>query len=89
MGVRPLRQLNEAVAALDSAVKARGARADALYHKGREHSAEILADFDRKIKAAIEPADELTQGVNRKLLGNYADFPFSQYKDQLLSHLDE
>ncbi len=85
----PSRQLAEAVAALDAAVAARGAQADALYKKGRQHTAEILADFDKKIGEATEDADIGTLKVKRKLLANYADFPISQYKEQVLSHLDE
>ena len=83
------RQLDEAVAALDAAVKARGAQADGLYNKGRQHTAEILADFDKKIEEASVEADKLTLGVKRKSLANYTDFPISEYKDQVLSHLDE
>ena len=52
-----------------------GAAAVALYNKGRRHSEEILADFDKKIELAVTDADKLTLGVNRKLLANYADFP--------------
>ena len=85
----PSRQLTAAVAALDAAVTARGAQAIALYTKGRQHSAEILADFDRKIGEATEDAEIGTLKVNRKQLANYADFPISQYKDQVLAHLDE
>ncbi len=85
----PSRPLNEAVAALDAAVAARGAPAAALYKKGREHSAEILADFDKKIGEATEDADIGTLKVKRKLLPNYTDFPISQYKEQILAHLDE
>ncbi|MGO9107969.1 MAG: protein kinase domain-containing protein [Thermoguttaceae bacterium] len=83
------RQLTEAVAALDAAVAARGAQAVARYEKGRQHTAEILADFDKKIAEGTEDAEIGTLKVNRKQLANYADFPISQYKDQLLSHLDE
>ena len=86
---RPSRQLNEAVAALDAAVAARGAPAAALYKKGRQHTAEILADFDKKIGEATEDAEIGTLKVKRKLLANYAEFPISQYKEQVLSHLDE
>ena len=90
MGVSdPSRQLSDEVAALDAAVAARGAAAIALYSKGRRHSEEILADFDKKIELAVTDADKLTLGVNRKLLANYADFPISQYRDQVLLHLDE
>ncbi len=85
----PSRQLTAAVAALDAAVTARGAQAIALYTKGRQHSAEILADFDRKIGEATENAEIGTLKVNRKQLANYADFPISPYKDQVLAHLDE
>ena len=85
----PSRQLNQAVAALDAAVAARGVPAVAQFKKGREHSAEILADFDKKIGDATEDADIGTLKVKRKLLANYTDFPISQYKEQILSHLDE
>jgi serine/threonine-protein kinase len=85
----PSRQLTEAVAALDAAVAARGTQAAALYDKGRKHSTEILADFDRKIGEASEDAEIGTLKVKRRLLANYADFPISQYKEQVLSHLDE
>ncbi len=85
----PSRQLTEAVAALDAAVAERGDRAIALFAAGRRHSAAVLADFDKKISAATEDADIGTLKVNRKQLANYADFPISQYKDQVLSHLDE
>ena len=85
----PSRQLSEAVAALDAAVAARGTQAAALYAKGRQHSADILADFDRKIDEATDDADKGTLTVNRKQLANYADFPISPYKEQVLSHLDE
>ena len=54
-----------------------------------QHTADILADFDKKIGEATEDADIGTLRVKRKLLANYADFPISQYKDQVLSHLDE
>ena len=73
----PSRQLDEAVAALDAAVKARGAQADGLYNKGRQHTAEILADFDKKIEEASEEAENGTLGVKRKSLANYTDFPIS------------
>ena len=85
----PSRPLTEAVAALDAAVKARGAPAAAIYAKGRQHSAEVLADFDKKIEEATGDADIGTLKVKRKLLANYADFPVSHYKDHVLSHLDE
>jgi hypothetical protein len=85
----PSRQLTDATAALDAAVVARGAQAVALYKKGRQHAADILADFDNKIGEATEDADIGTLKVKRKLLANYADFPINQYKDQLLAHLDE
>ena len=85
----PSRQLNEAATALDAAVAAQGPRAVALYKKGRDHSAEVLADFDKKLAEATEDADIGTLKVKRKLLANYTDFPINQYKDQLLSHLDE
>ena len=85
----PSRQLTEAVVALDAAVAARGAHAVASYKSGRRHSADILADFDKKIGEATDDAEIGTLKVNRKQLANYADFPISQYKDQLLSHLDE
>ena len=89
VGGDPSRQLTVAVAALDAAVAVRGTHAAALYAKGRQHSAEILADFDRKIGEATENAEIGTLKVNRKQLANYADFPISQYKDQVLAHLDE
>ena len=82
-------QLAEEFGALDSAVAARGPAAVALYNQGRRHSHDILADFDSKIAAATEEADRLTLGVKRKQLANYAEFPLSQYKDQVLAHLDE
>ncbi len=85
----PSRELTDAAAALDAAVAARGPQAVALYKKGRDHTAEILADFDKKIGEATEDADIGTLKVKRKLLANYTDFPIGQYKDQLLSHLDE
>ena len=85
----PSRQLTEAVAALGTAVKARGAQAEALYEKGRQHSADILADFDNKIGEATGEAESGTLRVNRKQLANYTDFPIGQYKDLVLSHLDE
>ncbi len=66
-----------------------GPQAAALYAKGRQHSAEVLADFDKKIGEATDDAESGTLRVKRKLLANYADFPISQYKDQILSHLDE
>ena len=65
----PSRQLNESVALLDAAIAARGAPAVALYKKGRDHTAEILAEFDKKIGEATEDADILTLGVKRKSLG--------------------
>jgi hypothetical protein len=85
----PSSQLDEALAALDAAVAARGAQAIAHYKKGRQHTAEILADFDKKIGEATEDAEIGTLKVKRRLLANYADFPISQYKEQVLSHLDE
>ena len=85
----PSRQLTEAVAALDAAVATRGTAATALYKKGRDHSARVLADFDKKIEEAEEVADRLTLETNRKLLANYLDFPINQYKEEVLSHLDE
>ncbi len=85
----PSRQLTEETAALDAAVAARGPEAVALYNKGRQHSKEILADFDNKIAAATEEADKGTLIVKRRLLANYADFPLAQYRDQVLAHLDE
>ena len=77
----PSRQLTEETAALDAAVAARGPEAVALYNKGRQHSKEILADFDNKIAAATEEADKGTLIVKRRLLANYADFPLAQYRD--------
>ena len=85
----PSRQFSDAVAALDAAVAARGTQAAALYAKGRQHSAEVLADFDKKIGEASDAAEGGMLRVKRRLLANYADFPMSQYKDQILSHLDE
>jgi hypothetical protein len=85
----PSRQLTEAAAALDSAVAARGEQAALLYAKGCQHTREILAEFDRKIAEASEEAEIGTLKVKRRLLPNYADFPINQYKDQLLSHLDD
>ena len=66
-----------------------GGHAVALYKQGREHTAEILADFDKKIGEATDDAEIGTLKVKRKQLANYTDFPISQYKEQLLSHLDE
>ena len=85
----PSRQLTEAVAALDAAVALHGAQAVALYGKGRQHSADILADFDKKIGDATDEADIGTLKVKRRLLPNYAEFPISQYKDQVIAHLDD
>ena len=65
------------------------AQAVALYGKGRQHSADILADFDKKIGDGTDEADIGTLKVKRRLLPNYAEFPISQYKDQVLAHLDE
>jgi eukaryotic-like serine/threonine-protein kinase len=85
----PSRQLADAISALDAAVATRGAEAAALYAKGRKHSEEILADFDRKIADATDEATVGTLKTERKQLPSYTDFPISQYKEQLLSHLDE
>jgi eukaryotic-like serine/threonine-protein kinase len=85
----PSRQLSDATAALDAAVAARGARALALYTKGRQHSSEILADFDKKIGEATDEAQLGKLKTERRQLPNYTEFPINQYKDQLLSHLDE
>jgi len=85
----PSRQLSEAAAALDAAVAARGARAAALYKKGRDHTAEVLADFHGKIGEATDEAEKGRLTINRKQLSNYSDFPISQYRDQLLAHLNE
>ena len=85
----PSRQLTEEIAALDAAVAARGPQAVALYDKGRQLSAGILADFDKKIEQSTEDAEKGTLTVNRKLLANYSDFPLNPYKDQVLAHLDE
>jgi len=85
----PSRQLNEATAALDAAVAARGPQAVARYKKGREHTAEVLADFDKRIADSADEADISALKIKRKLLANYTDFPVNQYKDQLLAHLDE
>jgi serine/threonine-protein kinase len=82
-------QLTEELAVLDAAVDAHGAAAVALYNKGRQHSQVVLANFDKKIAAASEVADRLTLETNRKQLANYADFPISPYKDQVLAHVDE
>ncbi len=81
--------LDEAIAALDAAVAAQGAPAVALYEKGRKRAADILADFDKKIGEAATDEDILTLKMKRKALANYTEFPISQYKDQVLSHLDE
>ena len=85
----PSRQLDEEVAKLDAAVQAQGPQADALYQTGRKHTAEILADFDKKIAEATGEADIGTAKMNRKQLTKYSVFPINQYKDQVLSHLDE
>ena len=85
----PSRQLTEAVNALDAAVAAQGEQATALYAKGRHRTAEILADFNKRIGEATEDAEIGTLKVKRKLLANYVDFPINQYKDQVLSHLED
>jgi serine/threonine-protein kinase len=81
--------LNDAVSALDAAVAARGPQAAALYAKGRQHSAGILDDFDKKIEQSADDAEKGTLAINRKQLANYADFPINAYKEQVLAHLDE
>ncbi len=81
--------LKEAVSALDAAVAARGPQAAALYAKGRQRSAGILDDFDKKIEQSTDDAEKGTLATNRKQLANYSDFPINAYKEQVLAHLDE
>jgi TusA-related sulfurtransferase len=70
-------------AKLDAAVASLGAEAAQSYDEGRATTRAVMADFDRR----IADADEATAArlrIQRRLLMNYAGFPFDEAVQQIL-----
>ncbi len=68
----------DAVAQLDTAVKARGERAVAWYEQGRKRTGDILAKFDREINDPdTAPAVVARKKIERRQFSRYAAFPYN------------
>ena len=83
------RLLDAALAALDTAVVAHGQQAADLYAKGRQTSAAVLADYDKRAAETSDEAETKKIEIDRRQLFRYADFPLNEYIRQLLAHLDD
>lgn len=78
-----------AIAALDSAVAARGAKASELFEQGRGAAREVLADFDRRIAAASEASEIPRLKLERWQLRHHASFSCQAAAQEVLAHLDD
>lgn len=76
------------LAKLDEAIKAHHPKAKEFYYQGRDQSRAKLRDFDEKIKGASE-VDQARLRLDRRQLGNYAEFPYDQEVQTLLGGMDQ
>jgi serine/threonine-protein kinase len=70
-------------AKLDAAVAALGPEAAKTYEEGRTKTRDVMADFDRRIAEADE-ATAARLRIQRRLLMNYASFPFEEAVQQIV-----
>lgn len=75
------------LAKLDAAVEAHGEEAARLYEKGREHTRNVLRQFDAQIEAGND-ATQARLRVERRQVRNYAEFPYDRAAAQILAGLD-
>jgi hypothetical protein len=62
---------------IDQAVERTSEPVRAAYQAGRNHTASVIADFQRQMDAAVDEADRLKiSNIERRRLGKYASFPF-------------
>ncbi len=73
---------------LDDAVTICGAQVQQLYEQGRAKSRAIIERFDWDLASADETTKSQLR-VERRLLRNYASFPFEAMVDAILLRLDE
>ncbi len=78
----------KSLSALDAAVAAQGPEAKKRYEQGCEKTRQTLADFDRKIAAAVEEADKARLKIERRQLSHYAEFPFDRALKEILAGID-
>ena len=78
-----------AIAALDAAVTARGAKASELFEQGRGAAREVLADFDRRIAAATEASNINQLKFERWQLRHHASFSCEAAAQEVLTHLED
>ena len=79
----------QALAALDKALEAHGPSATAAYGEGRQKTASIAQDYDRRISSSTVPADTAKFRIERRRLVNYAEFPFDEMMRHILAGLDQ
>ncbi len=79
----------ELLANLDAAVTDHGSDADRFYQQGRDHSRDIVIDYENKL-ANSQARDDISRlKVDRRQLVHYAAFPQEKFAKEVLAGLDQ
>jgi hypothetical protein len=78
----------QALATVDKAVAKHGPEAVEAYRQGRQKTASVVQNYDKQIASAADTATAAKLRVERRLLVNYAEFPFQEMLRQILAGLN-